>query len=358
MTVDFGFLAVPADAAGVSDAEMYHGLLDSCTFHRDLGYSTAWLIEHHFSDYYPCPAPTVLMGHIAARFPDLNLGTCVLVAPWYEPLRLAGELAMLTNMTERKLYVGLGRGTAKYEYDAFGTDMNEARERFAETWQVLDRAMSGERFTYAGKHLQIDTPVRIRPTPVRDRIDFFGAIGSAASTKVMADLGLAPMCTTFGKMTPTLLPDWAEAARAAGTIDKVSPLRPLLVNVVVADTDEDAIAEAQAWMPAFMEAQVRHYDARTVDIASISGYQAWAATFEGWKRLCDPANIPAWTTAQIIGSPETCFQRTQEFVDAGFNHIILHTATPGAPREAQFRWAERFATDVAPRFQTAGVAAD
>ena len=51
MTVDFGFLAVPADAKGVSDADLYAGLLDSCAFHRDLGYRTAWIIEHHFSDY-------------------------------------------------------------------------------------------------------------------------------------------------------------------------------------------------------------------------------------------------------------------------------------------------------------------
>ena len=151
MTVDFGFLAVPADAKGVSDADLYAGLLDSCAFHRDLGYRTAWFIEHHFSDYYPCPAPILSMAHIAARFPDLALGTCVLVTPWYEPLRLAGELAMLTNMTDQKLYIGLGRGTAKYEYDAFGVDMTEARERFAELWKVLDLAMSGERVHLRGR---------------------------------------------------------------------------------------------------------------------------------------------------------------------------------------------------------------
>ena len=93
-----------------------------------------------------------------------------------------------------------------------------------------------------------------------------------------------------------------------------------------------------------------HYGARTVDIAGIRGYEAWTATFEGWKRLCDPANIPAWTKGQIIGSPETCARRVTDFATAGFNHIILHTVTPGAPREAQRRWAERFATEVAPRF--------
>lgn len=357
MTVDFGFLASPADAPGVPDANMYANLLDGCAFHRDLGYRTAWFIEHHFSDYYPCPAPMLSMAHVAARFPDLALGTCVLVTPWYEPLRLAGELAMLTNMTEQKLYIGLGRGTAKYEYDAFGVDMVQARDRFAEIWHVLDLAMSGERFTYHGAYVEVSTPVRVRPTPVRERIDFFGAIGSVASTKVIAELGLAPICTSFGTQTPDLLSAWEAAAIAAGTRDTTAKLRPLLVNVIVADTDEKAIEEAKRYMPAFMEAQVRHYGAHVVDIASIRGYEAWTATFEGWKRLCDPANIPKWTKAQIIGSAETCRAKVQEFADAGFDHIILHTVTPGAPRAVQQRWAERFAREVAPRFSPAFAAA-
>ena len=63
--------------------------------------------------------------------------------------------------------------------------------------------------------MHVPAAVRIRPTPVRERIDFFGAIGSAASTTVMAELGLAPMCTSFGQLTPDLLPAW-EARRGRG----------------------------------------------------------------------------------------------------------------------------------------------
>jgi alkanesulfonate monooxygenase SsuD/methylene tetrahydromethanopterin reductase-like flavin-dependent oxidoreductase (luciferase family) len=351
--VDFGFLAAPADAPGVSDADLYAGLAESCALHRELGFRTAWLIEHHFSDYYPCPAPTVYMANLAARFPDLALGTCVLVTPWYEPLRLAGELAMLSNLTEQKLYVGLGRGTAKYEYDAFGIDMTEARGRFVEAWRVLELAMSGETFTFEGTYLSVPTPVRIRPTPVRERIDFFGAIGSVSSTGIMAELGLAPMCTSFGTLTPDLLPAWEERAAEVGTAERAASLRPLLVNTIVADTDEEAIAEAREFMPRFMQAQVEHYGAHRVDIGSVRGYEAWLATFERWKQLCDPASIPAWSEAQLIGSPETVSGRVQALADAGFNHIILHTATPGAPREAQHRWSERFAREVAPRFSPA-----
>jgi alkanesulfonate monooxygenase SsuD/methylene tetrahydromethanopterin reductase-like flavin-dependent oxidoreductase (luciferase family) len=203
----------------------------------------------------------------------------------------------------------------------------------------------------------VRTPVRIRPTPVRERIDFFGAIGSASSTTVMADLGLPPICTSFGQLTPKLLPAWEERAREVGLVDRVTALRPLLVNVIVADSDDEAVEEAQRYMPAFMQAQVDHYGAHSVDIASIKGYEAWAKTFEGWKRMTDPANIPDWVPAQMIGSPETVAGRVQDFADAGFNHLILHTVTPGAPREVQYRWAERFAREVAPRFAPAFAAA-
>ena len=33
------------------------------------------------------------MAYTAARFPTLGLGTCVLVTPWYHPIRLAEEIA-------------------------------------------------------------------------------------------------------------------------------------------------------------------------------------------------------------------------------------------------------------------------
>ena len=50
----------------------------------------------------------------------------MLVLPWYHPLRLAEEIAMLNSMTRGTLHLGIGRGTAKMEYDAYNVDMNEA----------------------------------------------------------------------------------------------------------------------------------------------------------------------------------------------------------------------------------------
>ena len=94
------------------------------------------------------------MAHIAAAFPDLSLGTSVLVLPWYHPLRLAEEIAMLNSMTRGTLHLGIGRGTARMEYDAYNVDMNEARARFAECYRIVEKGLSGEPFTHDGTVLE------------------------------------------------------------------------------------------------------------------------------------------------------------------------------------------------------------
>ena len=79
--IAFGFQAAPASDAHKSDQALYREVMDDCALGQKLGFDAAWLLEHHFSDYYPTPSPLLFMAHIAAAFPDLSLGTTVLVLP-------------------------------------------------------------------------------------------------------------------------------------------------------------------------------------------------------------------------------------------------------------------------------------
>src|SRR5262249_22297720 len=152
-----------ADAPGAPDAAIYRALLQDVELCAELGYRTVWLLEHHFSDYFPTPSPLVLGSHIAARFPELSIGTCVLVLPWYQPLRLAGEIAMLSLLSDQPLHLGIGRGTAKYEFDAFGLDMARSRERFREVFTVITSALKGEPFSFHGNQIDVPMEIRVRP---------------------------------------------------------------------------------------------------------------------------------------------------------------------------------------------------
>lgn len=196
--IRFGFQAAAADAGVQFDQKLYQDLLEDCALGARLGYDAAWLLEHHFSDYYPTPSPLLLMAHIAAKFPDLSLGTSVLVLPWCHPLGLAEEISMLNSLTRGTLHLGIGRGTPRMEYNAYCVDMNEGRARFSEVYRIVEQGLTGKEFTHRGKFWNIERPIRLRPEPVQKPIMFYGAIGSPASAEVMGDLGIAPIClSTF-----------------------------------------------------------------------------------------------------------------------------------------------------------------
>ena len=112
-------------------------MLRDCRLGYELGYDCAWVLEHHFTDYFPTPSPIVVMSHLAAACPGLSLGSCVIVAPWYNPLRLAEEISMLSHFCTGELHLAFGRGTAKIEYDAFDIDMSSAKERFREVMTII-----------------------------------------------------------------------------------------------------------------------------------------------------------------------------------------------------------------------------
>ncbi len=351
--VTFGVVASAADAPGTSDAAMYAALLEDVELYVGQGYGTVWLIEHHFSDYFPTPAPLVLASHIAGRFPQLSIGTCVMVLPWYEPLRTAGEIAMLSLLTEQPLHIGIGRGTAKYEFDAFGLEMGSSRERFKEVYEVISMALEGEPFSYHGNQIEVPKEIRVRPTVAGvsgDRINFYGAIGSPGSASVMAEMGLPPLCTTIGDFDTQagIIRTWDETARANDVPTDV--MKPIMINCIVADTDEEAIEQAQRYIPRFMQAQIDHYTPEETNWEEMPDYRAWKGQFAGMKAKTDPANIPAWAAYQLVGSPDTVAQRVRNYVDAGFNHLFLHTATPGVPHDIRRVWTRRFSEEVAPRF--------
>ena len=74
------------------------------------GYDAVWLAEHHFSTYSVCPSINMMGTHIAARTERLRIGTAISLAPFYHPLRLAEEIALLDVLSGGRVNWGAGRG--------------------------------------------------------------------------------------------------------------------------------------------------------------------------------------------------------------------------------------------------------
>src|SRR5215472_10158514 len=293
--VEIGCVLAAAGAPGASDHELYQDMVADCSLFRELGFGTVWVLEHHFSDYFPSPDPTLQISHLAGRFPELGFGTCVIVTPWHNPLRLAGQIAMLTQLTDRPLHLGLGRGTAKFEYDAFGLDMGEARGRFAETWEIVRLGMTGEPFSYNGVYLSVPETIRIRPAPRTAQVYFYGAIGSPDSAGIMARLGLPPLCNTIGdiQLQADTLRAWAAAAAETG-LDTSAVTFPIMIDCIVEDTDNEALMQACRYKPRFMQAQIDHYAPHATYWAHTPGYEAWQRIFAGMEKRTRPEGIVPW----------------------------------------------------------------
>ncbi|WP_149536895.1 LLM class flavin-dependent oxidoreductase [Siccirubricoccus phaeus] len=325
--------------AGSSDRALYREAIADAVLLQEQGYDAAWMVEHHFSDYYPQPNPLLFLSHIAAACPGLGLGTAVMVLPWYEPRRFAEDLAMLQSLTEGELHIGMGRGTAKSEYDAFGIPMATARDRFRDCWEMLRGAMAtGE----------LGEGITLRPRFDR-RPNFYGAIGSLESAGIMAGLGLPPLCLSSfpDHLLKRILDTWkAKTAEAGGDADATFPIS---IKCFVAETDEAAREQALRHLPEFFALQVRHYQSDDAPWGDIPGYQQFNKMFANLRSLSDPANLGPYLAMNLVGSAETVTRRLRQIAALGFNYFLISNATYGVPRAVRHETIRRFAGEVIPR---------
>ena len=349
--LEFGFIITAVGGPGESDKDMYKGMFADVEHGIDLGFDSTWMIEHHFSDYFPTPNPLQLLSFIAGRYPEIDLGTAVLVLPWYHPLRLAEDLSTFRLITDRKLHIGIGRGTAFLEYERFGMpNMDESRPRFLEIIDMVRTGLNQDSFTYDGEFYKLGLETTIRPKVDWGDTTFYGAVGgSPESAEIMAKNGLPIACTAWGNIgaQKIAIDTWRKTAVNHG-VDLNATKLPVMLNCIVGDTDEEAIAEAQKYIPVFMQAQLDHYDTHADRFKELKSYQGWLPVMEGWRARTNPANIPPWCEGQLVGSPETCAARIRDFADAGFGQIIIHCSTPGVPAEPRQRWMKRFMQEVKP----------
>ena len=348
--IEFGTVISAVGEPGASDASLYAEASVDADHVAGLGYDALWVIEHHFSDYFPTPSPLVMLAHLAGRLPDIDLGTCVVVLPWYHPLRLAGEISMVSRLSRGTLHIGLGRGVARLEYDAFGIDMAEARARFREGREIVGKALAGAPFTHDGAFFTIDRPVGLRPKPARERIRLYGATSSPETALIMAGLDL-PMLRVSNFPLHWHSKDferWDEATRQRGGATNVA--RPILIHAVLADTDAEADALAKTHLSRYFEKVVEHYEADADPWKALEDYKSFSKFMANSRKLTDPANMGPWLDLQLVGTAETVRQRLQVYIDLGFNHFILQNATYGMPRAYRHEMWERFARDVIPRF--------
>jgi len=142
--------------------ETYSAALDMCEWGDSLGFQAITLGEHHSTDDNYLPSPVTMAGIIGGRTRKLQL-RMIILTPFYNPLRLAEDLAVLNLATNGRAIPVFSAGYVPAEFDMYGLVRDQRSNAVEEAIDVCRKAWSGKPFTYRGREIEIVSPV---PDPV------------------------------------------------------------------------------------------------------------------------------------------------------------------------------------------------
>ena len=151
---------------GTSDRAAWERDIHLAGLAEPLGFDTLSAVEHHFYNYAMSPDNTQFLGHMAAKTQRIKLLTGAVILPWNDPLRVVERMIVLDHLSKGRALFGIGRGLARREYDVFGVDMNEARDRFDEAAELIIRGLEtgivegNGRLLQTGSHRSATAAVR------------------------------------------------------------------------------------------------------------------------------------------------------------------------------------------------------
>ena len=161
-----------------------------------LGFDSIWATEHYGSAYSMQPNPLQYLAYWAGRTRRVDMGTAVIVAPWWNPVRLASEISMLDILLQgRRLHLGIGRGIAPHEYASLGYPIEQSHKYFYDVVNAIKAADGAERFEFQGEVYNIP-PTSIRPQARHKgelTKDIKAAFTTEASARMAAENGLGQM---------------------------------------------------------------------------------------------------------------------------------------------------------------------
>jgi alkanesulfonate monooxygenase SsuD/methylene tetrahydromethanopterin reductase-like flavin-dependent oxidoreductase (luciferase family) len=125
-----------------------------CAWAEDHGCVAAVLCEHHGSEDGYLPAPLMLAPAIAARTRHLAL-SLILILPFYDPVRLAEDMAVLDILSGGRASYILALGYRPEEFEHFGLELGDRGRLADEKLALLRRLLAGETVVQDGRRITV-----------------------------------------------------------------------------------------------------------------------------------------------------------------------------------------------------------
>ena len=325
----FGFITTEGGA-------FYPEALEEAVYGEALGFDSVWLEEHHSIPNHYWPSPLMALAGFAARTSRIQLGTDIVVLPFYHPVRAAEDAAMLDVMSDGRAIFGAAIGYRPPEFDLFGVSLDDRGARYVEMLKIMRALWTEGQVDYAGRFFQVKGA--IEPKPARPIPLWLGGWGEL-SLKRAAELGDAwvPGPTANLQKLLDAQAQYRANLKAAGKDPSATPT-PLTREVVIAERRE------RAWELAEKYLMVNYRD-------EYGG--GWKHPLIGAQDSTPVNQLEALGQDRfIIGDPAECRLKIRRFVETfGVDHLICRLYFPGMPHEHIMQELKLLASEVFPAFR-------
>jgi alkanesulfonate monooxygenase SsuD/methylene tetrahydromethanopterin reductase-like flavin-dependent oxidoreductase (luciferase family) len=341
--MDFGYYLTNyfPDSETMSFEALCQEATEQAVAAESMGFNSISIPEHHFANYLTIPSPLVYAAHIGAVTERVRIVTAILVLPFYDPLRLAGEITLADNLTRGRLELGLGRGAFAYEFDRFGQSFAESRDRFSELVELLDRLLTEHDVTHDGKYYSIPNPVTIMPRPAqRPRPEFWIAALGEGGIRWAVSQGHNVLTTPLRDPFEVAVKQasWFVDERDKHTIGSGRPQHHMLRNVYVSNSQRDLDEKAEMLL---------QNHRRFINLFETEG-----TIDKGMTRPLDVDMEPHEAAENvIIGTPQQVLERIQLHAGMGVDGLQMNMSF-GASHADIMRSLELFASEVMPEIES------
>ena len=339
------FVHMERVSADEPQERLYEEMLELCQIADENGMHAIWTGEHHGMDFTIAPNPFLNLVDLARRTKNVRLGTGNVVAPFWHPIRLAGEAAMADIIMDGRLDLGIARGAYTFEYDRMspGLDAWTAGQKMRELIPAIKGLWAGD-YEHNGEHWQFPKTTSA-PKPVQQP---FPPIWVAARDPNSHDFAVANGCNV--QVTPLHLGDeevvsLMERFNAACAAHPEVPRPKIMVlrHTYVADSEADADQGAEE-----LNLFYNYFGAWFKNQRPIS--QGLIQTLTPEEVAAHPFySAAAMRKNNIVGEAPEVISRIKSYEDMGYDEFSLwiDSGMSFARKKASLT---RFVQDVMPAF--------
>ena len=327
-----------------SESQLYEEMVELCRIADEGGFHAIWTGEHHGMSFTIAPNPFLNLVDLARRTKNVRLGTGTVIAPFWHPIKLAGEAAMADIISGGRIDLGIARGAYGFEYERVspGLDAWTAGQKMREMVPALKGLWEGD-YAHDGQFWKFPKTTSA-PRPVQAPLPIWVAARDPNSHEFAVANGCNVQVTPMaaGDDEVQSLMDKFNAA-CAKFPDQPRPKIMCLRHTYVADSEADAMEGARELSVFFNYFAAWFRNDRPIDNGLIASMSAE-----------EMAAYPQYSTEvlrknHIVGEPDEVIARVKSYEAMGYDEfsIWIDSMMPFERKKASL---ERFIRHVVPAF--------